>query len=144
MCVLCDSILSDDMPAIVGRNALGCWKKELYQQYPTPVKINPVIDALSTEDPTTNIGVLQTNGTYKPITNQGCTFIKCTFKVHEPKPYDRKVVYTPFSRYKYTLQSKTVIIPKHQLKSIEVEIPALNIPSKKQIEKYLQSPMVLQ
>ena len=37
-------------------------------------------------------------------------------------------------RYESTLQSKTVIIPKHH-KSIEVEIPALNIPSKKQIAK---------
>ena len=63
-----------------------------------------------------------------------CTFIKCTLKVHEPKPYDRKVLYTPFTRYESTLQSKTVIIPKHH-KSIEVEIPALNITSKKQTAK---------
>ena len=39
-----------------------------------------------------------------------------------------------FTCYESTLQSKTVIIPKHH-KSIEVEIPALNIPSKKQIAK---------
>ena len=43
-------------------------------------------------------------------------------------------MYIPFTRYEPTLQSKTVIIPKHH-KSIEVEIPALNIPSKKRIAK---------
>ena len=82
MCVLCDSILSNDMPAVIGSNALESWKQELNQRYSTPVNINPVIDAWSTEDPAANIGVLQINETHKPSRNQVCTFIKCTLKVH--------------------------------------------------------------
>ena len=65
MCVLGDSILSNDMPALIGSNALESWKQELNQHYSTPVKINPVIDAWSTEDPAANIGVLQINETHK-------------------------------------------------------------------------------
>ena len=91
MCVLCDSILSNDMPALIGSNALESWKQELNQHYSTPVKINPVIDAWSTKDQAANIGVLRINETHKPSRNQVCTFIKCTLKVHEPKLYDCKV-----------------------------------------------------
>ena len=83
MCVLCDSILSNDILALIGSNALESWKQELNLHYSTPVKINHVIDAWSTEDPAANIGVLQINDTHKP------SRIKCTLKVHEPKPYDR-------------------------------------------------------
>ena len=71
------------MPALIGSNLLECWKEELYQQYSTPAKINLVIDAWSTVDPATNIGVLQINETQKPSSNHVCTFIKCTFYMNQ-------------------------------------------------------------
>ena len=131
MCVLCDSILSSDMPALIGSNALECWRQELNDKYSSKCpKINPVIDSWTIEDPASIIGSVQVNGHHRPSRNQVCTFVKCTLNMKESKPYDRKVVYTPFSRYDNTLLSKTLMIPKHN-KSFDIQIPALNFPNNK-------------
>ena len=56
--------------------------------------------------------------------NVACSFISADVKVKECKPFDRRVVFSPFPRYKSHLPSTTIVIPKHH-KNVGMKVPLL-------------------
>ena len=135
--VLKTSILDDKMPALLGVNALEEWKLALQQQYPPNKipKINSIIDKWKPEQDST-IGIVQVDKRLSRDNNQMCNLFSANIQVKDTKPYDRRVVFSPFSRYKSSIPSTTVIIPKHH-KSVTMKVPVF--PTQKKTKHHVRS-----
>ena len=120
MTVLKSSILDDEMPALVGSNALEEWKKELEKQNrDDQPKINSTIDSWKTEHNVT--GVVH-NTEFCNVTKLNCLYIKTKVTINDVRPYDRKIVFTPYKKFEQQLASTTLLVPQNA-SSVKCEIP---------------------
>ena len=56
--------------------------------------------------------------------NKAYSFISTDIKVKECKPFNRRVVFSPFPRYESHIPSTTIVIPKHH-KNVVIKVPLL-------------------
>ena len=107
--VLKSSILSSDMPALLGSNALEVWKQELQtkHQHSMP-SINPVIYTWKCEKKDSGFIV---NTKYTPLTSHNCSFVSAKVKIDDVRPYSRQLLFTPFDKYASCLSSCTISVP---------------------------------
>ena len=109
-----------------GANALEEWKSALRERHgPKKIpRINSVIDKWKTDEDE-NVGIVQVKYGHRRDHNVACSFISADVKVKECKPFDRRVVFSPFPRYESHLPSTTIVIPKHH-KNVVLKVPLLS------------------
>ena len=109
-----------------GANALEEWKSALRERHgPKKIpRINSVIDKWKTDEDE-NVGIVQVKYRHRRDYNVACSFISADVKVKECKPFDRRVVFSPFPRYESHLPSTTIVIPKHH-KNVVMKVPLLS------------------
>ena len=120
--VIQSSILNENMPALIGSNALEVWRLALNEQYTNVPPIHPIIDTWSVEK---NIVGVVKSVSYCDSPRLNCAYINSKLTVPVIKPYDRKVIVSPNSTFSRTVAATTVHIPKYH-SVIFFELPVFN------------------
>ena len=122
MTVLKSSILSDDMPILIGSNAIEVWRCELDQDKTTNKReINPVVDNWKKEP--SCAGVVK-NVNFTQLQSHHCAFIQSKVSVTDVRSYDRKLLFVPFQKYASTISASTISVPRNT-ESLKCELVTL-------------------
>ena len=107
--VLRSSILTKDMPALIGSNGLEEWKSKLEKTHNSIPAINSVIDTWKCE--ALQAGTMTSNTT-TTIHSKNCGIISAKVTIKDVRPYDRKLLFSPFQKYS-SIAATTVNAPKN-------------------------------
>ena len=125
MTVLKSSILCEDMPILIGSNALEVWRSELDSNKNTN-EVNPVVDRWKSEP--SCVGIVK-NVNYTQLQSHNCLFIQSRVKVSDIRPYNRKLLFVPFEKYANTISASTISVPRNT-ENISCELVTLPTKSK--------------
>ena len=107
--VLRSSILTDQMPALIGSNGLEEWKSNLEKTHSSVPSINSVIDTWKCETPHAGVMTSTTTTTVQP---KNCEVISAKVTIKDVKPYERTLLFTPHQKYA-SIAATTINVPRN-------------------------------
>ena len=107
--VLKSSILSDQMPALIGSNGLEEWKLALEKTHSSIPSINTVIDTWKCE--AQQAGTMASTITTS-IQPKNCEIISAKMTIKDVRPYERQLLFTPHQKCS-AIAATTISVPKN-------------------------------